>query len=224
MDKAKILYALGITAELLGTPLSSDALSVMAGDLMEMAPTENDVLNALVKLRREHKGRLTLAAVIDRLPNSPMGPDAAWEVAMHLGVGDEEATIVAPKAILRAFPYSLWNYGDKIAARMAFKDAFPDALRRHGMRYHISEGNDPRGREPVILEALRGGLIPTELARHYLPELPAERFAIEDMTKVDSQEGLASMTKCSNAVKHLRSCLWDDYLEGILNPCRQKLK
>lgn len=190
MDKAKILYALGITAELLGTPLSSDALSVMAGDLMEMAPTENDVLNALVKLRREHKGRLTLAAVIDRLPNSPMGPDAAWEVAMHLGVGDEEATIVAPKAILRAFPYSLWNYGDKIAARMAFKDAFPEAARRHGMRYQVSEGNDPNRREPAILEALRNGLIASGTAQHLLPNLPPERFAIEDMTKVNVRENL----------------------------------
>ena len=70
------------------------------------------------------------ADIIRHLPadrNPIMGADAAWEVAMKSRLWDEDATIVVPAAVLMAFPFGIWGMGDKVGARMAFKDAYPAA-------------------------------------------------------------------------------------------------
>ena len=41
---------------------------------------------------------------------------------------DEDATIVVSTAVFRAFPFAVWGMGDKVGARMAFKEAYPAAL------------------------------------------------------------------------------------------------
>ena len=46
MDKSTLLRGLAVTAELLGTPLSPDALEIMANDLMELG-TGAGILQAL---------------------------------------------------------------------------------------------------------------------------------------------------------------------------------
>ena len=158
MDKQAILRGLGVTAELMGTPLSTDALEVMANDLIDVAEREGDIAVALVRCRREHKGRLTLAAVIDRLPGRPQGADAAWDTAVRARLWDESISVVLPRAIFTAFPLSIWNHGDKVGARMAFKDAYPAALERHGGAMTVSLGEDAEGHAPCVLEALRNGL------------------------------------------------------------------
>ena len=69
--------------------------------------------------------------------------------------------MVLPRAILAAFPFELWP--DEIAARMAFKDAYPAKLRKYGMEVVISDGHDPGGRAPAIASAVEQGLIPPPL-------------------------------------------------------------
>ena len=82
--------------------------------------------------------------------------------------------MVVPRAIFQAFPFSIWAAGDKIGARMAFKDAFPAAQETYGMGCIVSEGCDPDGREPAILEALRRELIPNLMAQQLLPHMAGE--------------------------------------------------
>ena len=113
MDKTTLLTALSLTAETMGTALSADALNLMAADLLNVAQNHDDLARAITKCRRGHKGRLTVAAIIEHLPNKPIGADAAWEMAMQLHIGNDEFTVVAPQAIMAAFPYALWNLGDK---------------------------------------------------------------------------------------------------------------
>ena len=60
--------------------------------------------------------------------------DAAWDVAMRARLWDEDATIVVSTAVIRAFPFGIWRMGDKVGARMAFKDAYPAMLVRYGDR------------------------------------------------------------------------------------------
>ena len=60
-----LLKAIAVTAELTDTDLSESAARVMAEDLAVFP--ENQVLGALVKCRRELKGRLRIGDVIDRL-------------------------------------------------------------------------------------------------------------------------------------------------------------
>ena len=83
------------------------------------------------------------ADIIRHLPadrNPIMGADAAWEVAMKSRLWDEDATIVVPAAVLMAFPFGIWGMGDKVGARMAFKDAYPAALAKYGDEVEVSLG------------------------------------------------------------------------------------
>ena len=120
------------------------------------------------------------ADVIRHIPgkHTIMGADAAWEVAMKSRLWDEAATIVVPAAVFRAFPFATWAMGDKVGARMAFRDAWPAAVKRHGMSYTVSEGLDPAGREPAIMEALRSKLISSRLAQAVLPDMAEEIAAL----------------------------------------------
>lgn len=66
LPTAEVLKALAVTAELCGTTLSDAAARIFASDLA--AYSETQVLAALLKCRRELKGKLTPAEVIARIP------------------------------------------------------------------------------------------------------------------------------------------------------------
>ena len=73
-----LLKAIAVTAELTDTDLSEAAARVMAEDLA-MYP-EKQVLGALIKCRRELKGRLRISDVIERLDDGRPGPEEAWAI------------------------------------------------------------------------------------------------------------------------------------------------
>ena len=60
-----LLKAIATTAHLMNTDLSADAARMFAADLAEYS--EGAVLDALMRTRREHSGRLTVAAVLKRI-------------------------------------------------------------------------------------------------------------------------------------------------------------
>ena len=176
MTEAPLTALIAQVSEVVGRTLSAEAIALMAARLER--EDRAFVTKALIRCMDECKGRLALADILDRMPSRPTGADAAWELAIQLDVGNEDRTVVAPLAILTAFPCGLWNSGDKIAARMAFKDAFPAAQAAHGMDYIVSLGNDPYGREPAIMEAVRRNLITSETALLYLPHMAMEIAAL----------------------------------------------
>ena len=96
------------------------------------------------------------ADLIARLPHQPPGPERAWALAVAAKLWDEGATVVIARAIFAAFPFALWP--DQVAARMAFKEAYPETLREYGEAVFVSLGHDVEGRAPVIAEAVQRGL------------------------------------------------------------------
>ena len=163
-------------SEVVGRTLSAEAIAMMAARLER---EDRSLVNkALTRCMDECKGRFSLADILDRMPDQPIGADAAWEMAMRLNIGDEDATVIAPHAILAAFPHALWRDGDKIAARMAFKDAWPRALEAWGMGNEVSEGNNPERREPAIMEAVANNLISPRMAQVLLPHMVDEIAAL----------------------------------------------
>ena len=187
MTEVPLTTLIAQVSEVVGDTLSANAIAMIAGRLeKEDLPT---VEKALMRCMDECRWRLTLADILDRMPSRPIGADAAWEVAMRLNIGDEDATMVAPAAIMEAFPHALWNSGDKIAARVAFKDAYPSALATYGMSHIVSLGNNAAGREPVIMEALKNNLITREVAQLYLPNLAIEIAPLEPPSKTLLLEG-----------------------------------
>ena len=71
-----LLKAIAVTAELTGTTQSAAAAEIMAQDLARFP--ESQVLSALTMCRRELKGRLTIADVIQRLDDGRPGAEEAW--------------------------------------------------------------------------------------------------------------------------------------------------
>lgn len=169
-ERIELLQALAVTAELTGTQLSDGAARVMAEDLS--AYPVQQVLGALTRCRRELKGRLTVAAVIERLDDGRPGPDEAWAMIPH----DQAASVVWTTEMAEAFgiAHGLIAHGDMIAARMAFREAYARIVtaaraERRQVQWCPSLGHDPRGRQSVVDEAVRKGRLTAEHGARLLP-------------------------------------------------------
>ncbi|MGR8921986.1 MAG: hypothetical protein ACU85V_20410 [Gammaproteobacteria bacterium] len=165
MPERALLEALAVTAELVGTTLSKPAAQVFAEDLA-LFPLDQ-VLGALTRCRREVRGRLVLADVLERLDDGRPGVEAAWAMLPR----GEGASVVWTAEMAQAFGVAapLLDQGDAVAARMAFKEAYPAAVqaardRGEPVRWMLSPGFDPAGRERAILEAEERGRIGADRA------------------------------------------------------------
>jgi hypothetical protein len=161
-EMEKLLSALGATAEIMGTELQPANLMIMADDLSEYSL--NDIFISLKRCRREMSGKLTLAAIIDRIQSSDgmPGSDEAWALVSK----PETETFIMTDEMAKAMGVArpVLNDGDKVGARMAFKDAYTrlvqEARENHiRPKWFISLGHDKEGRAQPIAEAIRTGKI-----------------------------------------------------------------
>jgi hypothetical protein len=160
-----LFQALGATAEVMGTEIKPAALMLMVDDLADH-PLDS-VLAALKRCRREVSGRLTLAVIIDRINAADgfPGADEAWAI-MSRPEGD---TIVMTEQMGEAMQPArpLLADGDKIGARMAFKDAYTRIVadareKRIKPKWFASLGHNKEGRAEPIAEAVRTGKLSLE--------------------------------------------------------------
>ena len=102
------------------------------------------------------------------------GADEAWGIALQ--ACDESATVVwteeTAKALTAAQP--ILDIGDKIGARMAFKNAYERLVtkartERKPTRWQYSLGHDPLQREQVLQSAVTSGLLPAPQVAGLLP-------------------------------------------------------
>lgn len=165
----RLVKAIVVTAEVCGHEISPLAAKVMVRDLRQH-PID-DVLNALQRCRRECKGRLTLSAVISRLPGQHLGADEAWAIASQ--AADEAATVVWTNEMAEAFGVarSLMRSGDGVAARIAFRDAYVRIVAETDGKpvWNITAGHDALARAAAIERAVLIGRLPAEVAERHLP-------------------------------------------------------
>lgn len=168
--KAQVLEALAVTAELTGTDISPAAARVMAADL-SLYPADQ-VLGALTRCRRELKGRLTVAAVIERLDDGRPGPNEAWAMIPQ----DEAGSVVWTEEMAAAFGVAspLLREGQVIAARSTFVEAYTAAVTRartdrRPTKWTPSLGHDALQRTAVLEDAVRRGRLPAAHAAGLLP-------------------------------------------------------
>lgn len=164
---AKILEAIAVAAEMTGTELSKPAMRVIELEL-EAFP-EDQVLAALARCRRELRHRMTLADILERLQGSDGRPsgDEAW--AKALAGMDESTTVVTNDEIAEAAATAkaIYDAGDKVGARMAFREAYERIVQRNRenrvpVRWWASLGQDPHGREAAIRDGVERGLLGNE--------------------------------------------------------------
>lgn len=217
-----LLTALGATAEIMGTQLEPRPLMIMAEDLSDYALA--DVLNALKRCRREVKGRLTLADIMERIDSSDGFPGA--EEAWSLMSRPEDDTVVITEEMAEAMQYArpLLNEGDKIAARMAFKDAYLRIIREsrdnhRKPRWFVSLGHEKQSRAQPIADAIRNGKLTLDHSIRLLsPEAKAEvlqltgntnhpfllefkQAQLEESKPLDKQTGLRRIAEIKMAMR-----------------------
>ncbi|WP_407280352.1 hypothetical protein U5817_08170 [Aromatoleum evansii] len=179
---ANTLKAIAVTAELTGVELSTVALKAMDADLS--AYPEADVLQALDRCRKELKGRLTLSAVLERVAELDGRPGAEEAWATALSAVDEAATVVWTDEIVQALAVAkpLLDARDKVAARMAFCQAYERLLRqareaKEPCHWCASLGHDPGRRAEALAAAVEAGRLTHAAVQTLLPA-PAESNAV----------------------------------------------
>jgi hypothetical protein len=169
-ENIELLQALAVTAEVMGAEFSDGAAMAIASDLSQY-PLPS-VLLALRRVRLECKGRMSLADIISRIDDGRPGPDEAWAMIPV----DERGSCVWTMEMAQAWgiAYPLIVDGDRIGARMAFRDAYTRivaASRAHlrKVQWMPSLGRDHRGREAALAEAVEKGRLTHEHAQSLLP-------------------------------------------------------
>jgi len=178
-EQAQLAAAIVATAETLGQTMSAAAAELMASDLSEYpAP---DIIAALTACRRELTGKLTLAAILQRVQAADGRPDPneAWSLA--LAASDEFDSVVLTDEIQLALGASraILDAGDKVGARMSFLSAYQrlvDTARRENrpVKWSLSPGFDQQRRLIAVQEAGRLGRLPAPVVEEYRARLTNE--------------------------------------------------
>lgn len=176
---ARLALAIAATAEVLGQTITPDAAEMMADDLSDYPA---DVIGASLKAcRRELTGKLTLAAILQRIQASDgrPGKDEAWAIAMT--THDEFETVVLTDEIQLALAAAkpVLDAGDKIGARMAFISAYERFVSQarddaKPVNWHVSVGFDANRRIQAVTKAMELKRIPHEHAQKYLADLSVD--------------------------------------------------
>ena len=173
---AQLAMAIVATAEVLGQLLTADAAEMMADDLCEHSA--QSISAALKACRRELTGKLTLAAILQRIQaeDGRPGKDEAWAIAMT--ANDEYETVVLTDEIQLALAAAkpILDAGDKVGARMAFLSAYERLVSqaredRKAVNWHVSVGFDANRRVEAITKAVQLQRISQEGGQVYLADL-----------------------------------------------------
>ena len=166
-----VLKAIAATAELTGTELSEAALLVFEADLADHP--EEQLIAALTRCRRELRGRLTVADVLDRMVLAGRHPTANEAWGLVLASRDESDTVVWTDQIAEAagIAQPVLDAGDDVGARMSFRDAYDRILREspEPPRWFPSLGSDLERRSAALDRAVRSGLLTHQHASGLLP-------------------------------------------------------
>ncbi|MDD3884538.1 MAG: replicative helicase loader/inhibitor [Gallionella sp.] len=177
-----------------------------------------DVERAFAQYLKCAEGRFapkpaSIIAIIDSMhPDGRPGADEAWAMIPM----DEYASAVMTQEMAEALSIArpLLESGDKIAARMAFKEAYSrivDANKRNGIRpsWFPSLGQDKEGRDAALSDAVRLGrlsadhaigLLPPEKIAPMLQSAGKERLAL-DYKLPSAEESMARIQSMKDALK-----------------------
>lgn len=207
-DAEALLEQLYATAEVLGSEIKPAAASLMVRDLREHQRAE--IEQALARCRSELTGRLTLAAILERMPsaNEFLSPNEAW--ALALSGEDDMDTIVWTEEVAAAMGVArpVLDLGDKVGARMAFIGAYEREIAQakaegRKPKWTVSLGYSPERRQDAISEAVKMGRLEAPKVEHLLPA--PHGFKNPDETDTPEEKARVKAN-----INFLRSLLEDD--------------
>jgi hypothetical protein len=193
MPSIELLKAVAVTAELCGRTFSEGAARVFVEDLAGFP--ESAVMRALARCRREVKGILTIQDVVSRVDDGRPGAEEAWAQMPF----DESQSVVWTDEMANAFGVArgLLDEGDKVAARMAFKEAYVRLVgesrdRGLAVTWSPSLGHDKNGHDAVLADAVARGRLTYDHAQSISPMLPPPSANILALAGTAVQRALPS--------------------------------
>lgn len=150
--------------------------------------------------------------ILDKmLPDGRPGADEAWAMIPM----DEYASVVMTQEMAEAMHVAqpLLDEGDKIAARMAFKEAYSrivDANKRNGIKpsWFPSLGQDKEGRDAALAEAVRLGRIGAEHAAGLIaPDKVAPMLEMAGKDKLALEYKAPNSEEVALRIRELRDAL-----------------
>lgn len=190
---------IAVAAAVTQTDVSAVAIAAMVDDLLEFPL---DAAVAAIRRARREVTRLTLHAIVERVESADghPGADAAWAMCPRSEADTVVWTDQMAEAYRVAFP--LLECGDRIGARMAFKDEYERLVaqareRREAPKWRVSLGTDKDRREAPIAQAVELGRLPAATAAKYLPapENPAVAAALGVLALPAPTEADADLVK-----------------------------
>lgn len=179
-DKAEIIKLLGATFEAMGQQTTPAALALIADDVEPYGLAA--VSGALVRCRRELSGRLTPAAILERIQSSDGRPEPneAWSIALQ--GADERDTAVFNDEIAAALSAArdILAAGDEVGARMAFIECYKRVCREAReqnipVRWWPSLGWDKTKQSAPIERAIEQGRLSRDHIASVYPMLGCDR-------------------------------------------------
>src|ERR1044071_7947298 len=175
-DREEIVKILGANFEAMGQPVTPAALMLIADDLE--GHSVDAVHKALARCRRELTGRLTPAAIIERLEAADGRPEPNEAWALALQTADERDSAVVNDEIAQAFGAArdILLAGDEVGARMAFLECYKRLVRdarEAGMplTWWPSLGSDPERRASAVQRAVELKRLSRQHVADALPHL-----------------------------------------------------
>jgi hypothetical protein len=175
-DRTENIKLLGATYEAMGQTTTPAALTLIADDLEPYGIKA--VATALNKCRRELTGRLTPAAIIERIQSADgrPQPNEAWAIALQSA--DERDTVVWNNEIAAgmAAARDILDAGDEVGARMAFIEAYKREVQEArdkciSVSWWPSLGYDSSRHAGPIERAIEQGKLTREYAINALPHI-----------------------------------------------------
>lgn len=144
-------------------------------------PTVKAAFDAHVKDPQRGRFVPTPADIIAQIAEVDDGRPGAEEAWAMVPKSEAESAVWTTEAS-QAFGVAvhLLDAGDKVAARMAFKETYLRMVTQarsvgRPVEWMVSLGHDPRGRDSVLTQAVEAGRISLERARGFSAMLPAPR-------------------------------------------------
>ncbi len=165
-----LVTAVKATYEVIGQEVSDLAIQAIVLELQHY-PAQH-IATALARCRKELR-RITLVDILERIPGGYPKPEEAWALVSQV-IGNEQASIVWTNEMAEAYGVATMLRDDLVAARMAFKEAYTNAVNRARTNqtqptWLCSFGFDPYGRQTAVEEAVARGFITAEHATKLLP-------------------------------------------------------
>lgn len=153
----------------------NDSLISYAFEILYEYPIEK-ILGALFIHAKKQKFAPSPADVVDilsaQLPRH-LGPEEAWAIALRSF--DEALPVVLTQQILeaKALVQDIWDSGDAIATRMAFRETYNRILlTASDPKWFLTQGDDKSLTADVVQKAVDMGRLPPGSAEQYRLEAP----------------------------------------------------